>query len=465
MFEALEIDDVRAQVDPTTLGYEAGSQGKPPLDAETDPHERQIVEVLERTVAETRSSLEEHLIQATEAFTDLHAQEPGGDINAAVQDAEIKFNAVKDTRGQELNDLRVETGTRRQDVLQFKRDHRIHRAPSYPDAGRAWLLYGVVAVMFVLESAANAIFLAKGNELGVLGAYTLAFGISFLNLFLPLLLFGPASCFLSHVKVEWRAVAGLGMAVYAGIVLWLNLGVAHYREVSGELIGNAGVEVMRRMWPPQGMQDVESWVLFLIGIFFSLIAFFEGRMLDDAYPGYGKLERAARGARTDHLRTVEDVNQELDEIRETAIDSVKRIARETRTQPMQQQRIARDCQKQCSRFDSHMEHLQQVGEALINEYREANRTARPDAAVPVAHQKRWRLAVPAIDRRGPGAFESVDSPADRIQNLEESYRRATDRINARCNAVRTELLHTTDISAVPGVPTQVPTPAGPGTPT
>ena len=41
---------------------------------------------------------------------------------------------------------------------------------------------GLVALLFVFESIANSAFLAKGNELGLVGAYTVAFGVSIANL-------------------------------------------------------------------------------------------------------------------------------------------------------------------------------------------------------------------------------------------------------------------------------------------
>lgn len=335
MFKVVGLANLRERLDPDTLGYDASQKGSPPSDAGHDPNERQIVEVIEDCIRDARASLMDQRKEAEQHLAETRAGAPTGDVHAAVKDAESRFNQVAQTTRPELEDLRLETEKRRTELSKFRREHGLtNREPDYPDSGRRWLMVGILMVLFFLESFANAAFLAKSNELGLVGAYVVAFGISLLNIGSSFLIFGPVSRYLSHISVWQRVLAGICMVIYAGLAFALNLGVAHYREVSGDLIGDAGVAVVRRVLEsPLGLQDAESWLLLGIGLLFSLVAFIEGRTFDDTYPGYGRRDRSVRAAFENHLATMDSVSQELDEIRERALDNVKRIAHDARRQP------------------------------------------------------------------------------------------------------------------------------------
>ncbi len=76
-------------------------------------------------------------------------------------------------------------------------------------------------------------------------------------------------------------------------------------------------------------------------------------------------------------------------------------------------------------FERHVDDVQEVGSTLINEYREANRRARPDGGVPLAHQSSWRLkAVEKIDR---SVLNDFDAPPGDQMEIEPAHRTATDR--------------------------------------
>ena len=448
MFETPPLADIRGRIKPTSLGHEAGEGGMPPLEAEDDPHERPIVEEIQRLVVEARSLLNGQLDEARKHLGGIDS-DPLGDVNAAVKEAESRINHIAETRRPDLQDKRVEHEKRRADLARFRTDNDLDRSPHYPEAGWTVFWWGLVAILFVGESIANSIFLARGLPEGILGAYTIAFGISLANLIPPFLGFGPYSRNLSHVRRALQFRAGLATVFYVALALVLNLGVAHYREVSGELVGDAGVEVVRRMTAaPLSLQDAESWLLFVIGIILSIIAFFDGWKLDDAYPGYGKLDRIMRKAREEYIHARNDVADELAEIREEALDKVSRIAADTRKQPQERKRIALKCRRLCDEFERHVDDVQEVGSTLINEYREANRRARPDGGVPLAHQNSWHLkAVEKIDRT---VLDDFDAPSGDHMEIEQVYRTATDGIHAHYETVRTSLLATDESTSATG---------------
>ncbi len=436
--QTVDLETLRQDLDPSGAGHEAGQQGLPPPDARFDPAERTITDELDRRaqlacdrLADRRAEMLGHLAEGS-------GSELASDMHATVQRALGNLENVAKSAQMHLEQRQRECEQHQRAYYRFRRDHGLSgREPHYPDVGGRWFRYGVVAFLFVVESVANSAFLAKGNELGIVGAYVVAFGISALNLLSSFLLFGRISCYLVHVHRGWRILSGALMAVYAAFALVLNLGVAHYREVSGELIGEAGVEVVRRMGQdPLGLQDAESWLLFGLGFLFSLIAFYDGRSMDDPYPGYGQCHRTWRRAQDDFSDALEDVQEELSDEWDRSLDEVKRLAHDARTNPETRRRIADSWRQQIAEYDRHVSHLRQVGEVLIEEYREANRAARPDRLNPAAHAIPWTLAVPEIDRGDlPGLDERGLTPEE-SRRIEEAYTGATDQIHHAFKAWR-----------------------------
>ena len=440
-FDAVELTALRQDLEPDTKGYEAGQQGMPPLDAVRDPHERPISDAIERRIRDAAHHLAEWQNEARRDFAGTGGGDPSGDLHSASKSAEGQFETVVKTRRPELDHRRLETDKRRAYFAKFREDHDLaRREPHYPDTGKTWLMVGVLMFLFLVESVANSAFLAQGNELGVVGAYIVAGGISALNILSAFLIFGRASRYLGHVSRWRRVLAGVGMAIYGGFAFVLNLGVAHYREVSANLIGEAGLAVVQRMQEAAfGLEDAESWLLFALGFLFSIIAFLEGRAFDDVYPEYGRRHRTMLRAREEYLDELESIHGEMDEIRESSLDAVKRIAHHARQQPEARRRISGDWRRRITEFDEHAAHLQQVGEALIDEYREANRIARPDRVVPAAHRTPWRLPIPTIDRSELTGPDGDPSSEEKLRQIDEPYRLATDLICERCKTAKDSL--------------------------
>ena len=462
MFETVDLAKLREELRPGDLGIEAGQQDLPPLEADNDPHEHSIAEAIGGFLTRAHASVSGHLEQAHKHFVEIHDTDWSSDINRAEREAIARFNEVEGTRRSDLHHQRVEVDKRVKDLAKFRAENRLSRSPDYPDLGLRFFWGGLVALLFVSESIANSAFLAKGNELGLVGAYTVAFGVSIANLVPPFLFFGPVSRNFVHRKAWRRALAFVCAFFYAVYAFILNLGVAHYREVSGQLMGDAGVAVISRITEaPFNLQDAQSWLLFLIGIVFSLIALVDGWKFDDAYPGYGKLDRLERKARAAHGDAQGDTGEEIKEIREKAIDRIKRIAHDAERKPRERLRIVKDCERLIEEFDGYFDRLQKDGAALIDEYREANSKARSDGGVPRCYSVPWRLSRPKVDNPLSGARAETLTQ----QRIRDHDQRATNRIYEHCEAVRTRLFGAAAPPSIPGHAVVVPeTPVQPSSP-
>ena len=111
MFETPPLEELRGKIKPTALGLEAGEAGMPPPDSTDDPHERPIVEEIERLAADARSRLDGQLDQARKGLAGMDSDAIGA-INGAVKECESQFNGVVESRRDELRHKRLELDKR-----------------------------------------------------------------------------------------------------------------------------------------------------------------------------------------------------------------------------------------------------------------------------------------------------------------------------------------------------------------
>ena len=438
VFPELLIDDLRAAIEPERLGREAGERGMPPLNAADDPGQTEIEEFIEAKKNEAVRLRDEHLEQVDRHLGQVDRTVLSGDLESSARKAATEFREVEQSELQALKAALHDFERRRRDFFDFKHRSRLDREPDYVSQRTTLLLVGLIVLLFLAESLLNGAFLAVGSEGGLVGGWGLALGFSVVNLVLPALFFGPGSRYVSHIHPLLKVVGGLAILGWLGTAFTLNLGLAHFRDASADLSENIGAEALSRfLASPFGLQDAESWLLFVLGFFFSGVAFFDGRKLfGDSYPGYSRKHRRMEDARADYDDLWQDVVEQLRTIREEGLDAIRRTAHEAKSQPVERRRALESETNLLTAFDSHVEQLQRFGTMLIEEYREANRSVRFDRGTPEAFGQPWRLASPPPhrQRREPAAADNVD-----LDGLNDQYEAALGRVHGEWEQTQSRL--------------------------
>ena len=87
------------------------------------------------------------------------------------------------------------------------------------------------------------------------------------------------------------------LILFFGVAFSINLCLAHIREVGAESFEELGFKVMERIASaPFTFQDIESWILFSVGVLFACIAALDILYYSDFYPGYTATKRMQRQA-------------------------------------------------------------------------------------------------------------------------------------------------------------------------
>src|SRR3546814_4540847 len=166
----------------------------------------------------------------------------------------------------------------------FQRAHGLKRSASFPRSRR--LNIGFALALLLIETVLNGSFLAKGHELGLLGGFFMAGAIACANVGSGLAVGWHALPNLWHRNVARKMAGAIIALAYAALIASFNLYVAHLRDaLAGDFPEEAGVVAWASLLSnPAGIVSGDSWMLFAMGLAFSLAAAVDGLALDDVSP-------------------------------------------------------------------------------------------------------------------------------------------------------------------------------------
>ena len=222
-------------------------------------------------------------------------------------DFDAHFSNIKSAAMGGLSDLRQELQAGVDDLHGLRRDltadekwaatfqkkHHLDRPAKIATPRGSFFKWALIVLLVLVELFTNGELLSKGSELGLLGGIVEALIFAVLNVGVALMFGIFAIPYLNHRNMLLKLFGFLSLLAYFACLIGLNLALAHYREVSGAITEGAGELVMQRLLTdPMGLQDLRSWLLFGLGVLFSIIAVIDGVMMYDAYPGYQRVDQA-----------------------------------------------------------------------------------------------------------------------------------------------------------------------------
>lgn len=373
IFPDLNVDKLAAEF---RLEEEAkarsGSKAKQSDDFRDDIETR-LVERVESEKKHAHEVLQDEMRTYDERLAALEISGRFSAIERAAPACIAEFKAEVATGRDQLYVLRRHLVENERELEHFRQEHglrqRIARAHG---SGLTFLKWSFLAFLWALESAFNGSFLAKGSEQGLVGGVSEAVGFATLNVGTAVLfaVFGARQ--LNH-RSRWRRIIGaVSIPVWLALTFTLNLALAHYREVAGAMSAEAGQEVMRRLADsPFELHDINSWILFGVGLLFAVFAFIDGLFLVDPYPGYGALQKrvdTARRAYVDHKQALINL---LRDISDSYGEQMDELSRDLSLRRSEYDAIITHRGRLVQLFESHQTQLERAGNSLLATYRHA----------------------------------------------------------------------------------------------
>jgi hypothetical protein len=384
VFPVLNVDKLAADLGLAQAGAKRGARNEPATDSGTfDDVENRIVERIEAENNAAHGTMLDEIRTYKERLTGLDFEGRFATIRQAAPAAVSEFRAEAAQGRDELHSLRRHLRDLELERDEFQRRHRLKRTARWASGGNLTLKVGVLLVLFVLEVFLNGFFLAKGSELGLLGGAAEAFTFALLNIGVSFLIGAVGVRELNHRNVFRKLFGLISLLAYLALLIGLNLTLAHYREVSGALIADAGREVLVRLrTAPLAIMDLKSWLLFGLGVLCSLIAFADSFLIFDPYPGYGALEKRRAEAHDAYIRRKNDLIARLLDIRDDAIEVLEEANRDLAIRRSEHDSILESRARMMRLFAAHQSHLDRAANTLLAVYREANKGARKTPSPP-----------------------------------------------------------------------------------
>jgi hypothetical protein len=394
VFPTLNVARLAADLGAGRIGSERGAKEEPSSESATfDDIENRIVERVEAEKNSAHGILLDELHIYKERLSGLDFEGRFATIRQAAPAAVSEFRAEAAQGRDELHSLRRHLRDLEAERDEFRRRHRLMRTARWASGGNLSLKLGVLLLLFVFEVFLNGFFLSKGSELGYIGGAAEALTFALVNIGVSFLAGAVGVRELNHRNYVRKLLGLVSLVAYVALAIGLNLTLAHYREVAGSLVSDAGHEVLMRLrTAPLAIADVKSWLFFGVGLMCSLIAFGDSYLIFDPYPGYGMLEKRRLSAYDAYIRRKNELIATLLEIRDEAIEILEEANRDLAIRRSEHDAILEGRGRLIRLFEAHQQHLDRAANALLSTYREANKRTRttpppPRFAVPYALEK------------------------------------------------------------------------------
>lgn len=382
VFPSLSMESLAAELKLREKGVERGRANLPASDvADLDEIEHQIAERINSERYTARQIYEDQFRTYSEQITGLDFETRFADIQHIAPAAVSEFHAAA-TQGRDalvlLRRRIVETEQHRE---HFRTQNNLRRPAKVHHGGMQLFKASFVLLILLMETVLNGYFLSRGSEQGYLGGAILALTFAILNIIVS---FGFGYFLVPQVNHKHAARVSVGILsilVYAVFAVCLNLVLAHYRELSGQLASEIGIAALRHVRSdPLGLADINSWVFFGIGTVFSIGAMLDGLFFRDPYPGYTAVEQACASAHLEYQNKRSELIELLQEIKSDAADAMRETERDLNMRRAEFDDILQARQTLNSKFAACQTQIHRVGAALLALYREANKAARSTPA-------------------------------------------------------------------------------------
>lgn len=215
-----------------------------------------------------------------------------------------------------LKDFAADTKTKFQLLNDFRSENRLPNIPAKsPSGGSKFFKVMVVLGCCVLEGGLNATFFGSGLEGGLLSGFSMAFMLSFFNVFLCFFA-GLSFRNKNHVNGSRRILGWASFALALTVMLGLGVLISYFRYVltmyedgSHNAFPLVLQSFLAGVFP---IQDFESLILFFGTVLFGCVGVWEGYRFTDRYPGYAAVWSQYAESHRNYIEVIEGLRDRLE---------------------------------------------------------------------------------------------------------------------------------------------------------
>lgn len=306
-----------------------------------------------------------------------------------------------------------ETAIKGQNELEaFRLEHGLTREADFPSPGKLFFLKGAVVVMGIVEAAANAVFFAEGDRLGLTGGFVHAAVYAAGNVAVAYWLGKHGVRQLHHKSAIWRSVGAASLCLALVGMFVIGLSIAHVRDaLSAGLLDAQSVALQTLIESPFGLSGTKSIGLFGISIGFALASLFDGLATDDRYPGYGKMSRRAKVFRQQYDEELDELRTEMGELKDKHLAALDQEVQKCQSAIALVESFIDGKAAAELRLDSALRDVDNSMDALLKLFRTENQVHRGGSPIPGYFEKKPELE--------PLKLPNFNTDDDRVSLLEQ----------------------------------------------
>lgn len=400
--------DVKAVADELHLRAEAkrlGEAGVPNPNAhELCGVEAAVVQIIEKTRNQYVAWAERRLGIHNESIARR-------DVTALVQraliaDTQLEVEA-RDKFAEQKSSLEAtkEYAARSQRELdEFRARHLLRRDARYPTKSKSILLLTMLVATVGIEAFVNGSYFAEGNNDGILGGIREAAVYAGLNVAVAYAFGRIGIRYVNHRSIGWKVIGALAVMGFIGAALFIALLITHLRNAFASGAQDAQTNAIQNLLAtPFFLGGADSVTLFFFSLGFALFAMWDGLIADDRYPGYGEVTRTAAKTREEFDSDVQEMREELVELRQEHLDSFDKQIRDSQSGLALVTKEIDWKEATSARLHQAILDADNSMDALLKEFRTENEVHRGSAPLPAYFPRKHvlsTLALPSFDTSG-----------------------------------------------------------------
>lgn len=282
----------------------------------------------------------------------------------------------------------------------FQQKHDLFNRPAaYPESQIRQ--FAIVSALAVIEWISLSSFYAEGSDFGLLGGVLIAMALSIINISLAIFA-GSLLRYVNHTSRRRTWLALTGVAFLTVCFVLVTLAAAHYRAATNDIgqlqpgVSTPGANPTLPVWSsseadqwraaklasrrfahnPFGFEDVFSWILLVLAAIFGIVASYKGYGIDDAYPGYGQLDRDLKAMRAAYESSKANYSSVVDQFFERTLQDQARLLSDVKANVAFYQQLASRTEDEIRTFLRDTAELQSACNIVLKGYRQTNSRVR-----------------------------------------------------------------------------------------
>lgn len=419
-----------------TLGVTEGGSLRPSSDAESpDLHEVKVIRQAKQFVEAEESNRTDSFVDAEKKISDLDQKLDVINTSCdSILSHDLLEGAFQTALSKEEFTLIGSCAREleaRSALNRYRTINQIHDPAHYP-SDQLWHMSFLI-LFIAIETVVNAWFYEGAS--GLIGGAVVALSVSVTNMFIAAGL-GFTYRYVNLPSTKDKVTGYAGLIAFIVLAFVLNLIFATFR-VQYELLQNELLEKNLAAATPTMLIhalktavgeafrvfvfefpqiDMNSLILFLVGVVFSIIAFWKGYTLDDKHPGYGAMDRRHKAAENEYKEAKDRAfNAAVAKVHEVA-DQVEQLRASLISSQKNSNALKAQIQSAQATFDANVRKIQGELNLVIESYRGANKATR--AVPPPKYFNELPVVTPAEDtKRVEELLGSVETLSEKSKSI------------------------------------------------